>query len=245
MLNGWLNPNLDSAALRKQYAANQRINIPDVLRPERAREVREALATSIPWTLCYVEKGQPHGVTASVWASWPDERRAQFVRQVNVAATNSFQFLYDHFALSAACARGEAVNSKLGEFAQFLNSGEFVEFVKYISGNTDGEFVDAHAARYGRGHFLNKHNDSQDPRRRIAYVLNFTDHWRADWGGTLHFLERDGTVSETIVPTFNKLTLFTVPVLHFVSAVAPFAGGERYSVTGWLHGPASANPTER
>ena len=37
------------------------------------------------------------------------------------------------------------------------------------------------------------------------------------------------------------LNVFAVPQMHAVSTVAPFAGGPRYSVTGWWR----AKPLER
>ncbi len=244
MSEAWLNPGLNLEELCQKFALEKRITIPLILRPERASAVREALCGDMPWTLCYVQNGQPYGVTAAEWATWSEEKRAEFVRRVGEGATSGFQFLYDHFALSDACQRGDKVAPQLRDFAGFLNSDEFVAFLRNVTGHTDGRYVDAHAARYGRGHFLNKHNDSQDPRRRVAYVFHFTEGWRADWGGTTHFMARDGSVTDTVVPVFNSLTLFSVPVLHYVSLVAPFAGAQRYSVTGWLYAPeATAMPT--
>lgn len=76
----------------------------------------------------------------------------------------------------------------------------------------------------------------------LPYVLNLTRIWRPDWGGTLHFMEQDGRVTETVTPKFNTLTLFTVPALHYVAPVAPYAIAERYSITGWLHSGSRPNP---
>jgi SM-20-related protein len=239
MDNSWLNPALDADALRLNYRRRMRLNIPKILRPERAEQVQAALVTRVPWTLCYMEHGQPYGVSLLDWDSWTPERRMEFVRKVNATATQSFQFLYFHHALSMARARGETFGEHLDGFVDFLNSPGFIDFIKYITDAKDGDFIDAHAARYCQGHFLNKHNDSLDPRRRIAYVLNMTPVWRADWGGCLHFMEQDGTISETVVPVFNTLSLFTVPVLHYVSPVGAYAGGERFSVTGWLYADSS------
>jgi Rps23 Pro-64 3,4-dihydroxylase Tpa1-like proline 4-hydroxylase len=65
-------------------------------------------------------------------------------------------------------------------------------------------------------------------------VLGLTPGWRAEWGGLLMFHERGGDIERALMPRFNVLNVFAVPQLHSVSAVAPFAGNDRLSVTGWL-----------
>ena len=72
--------------------------------------------------------------------------------------------------------------------------------------------------------------------RLVAYVLNFTPVWNPDWGGMLLFTDERGHVEEGYVPVWNALNLMKVPQTHAVSLVAPFAGGLRYSITGWLLG---------
>jgi SM-20-related protein len=48
------------------------------------------------------------------------------------------------------------------------------------------------------------------------------------------FIDARGHVTQGLTPAFNALNLFKTPQLHSVSAVAPFAGANRLSVTGWL-----------
>ena len=67
-----------------------------------------------------------------------------------------------------------------------------------------------------------------------AYVLNMTPQWRWDWGGALLFSDRPGHVSEGYLPAFNALNIFAVPQPHLVEFVSPFAGAQRYSITGWF-----------
>ena len=94
--------------------------------------------------------------------------------------------------------------------------------------------ADAQATRYIPGSFLRKHNDmNQENTRQVAYVLNFTKDWQADWGGLLQFLDADGRVEETYFPVFNSLTLFRVPMWHDVSYVPPWTPSARYAITGW------------
>jgi len=41
-------------------------------------------------------------------------------------------------------------------------------------------------------------------------------------------------VAEAYTPAFNALNIFKVPQPHAVSLVAPFAGGDRLAITGWV-----------
>lgn len=95
--------------------------------------------------------------------------------------------------------------------------------------------VDGQATRYLPGHFLTGHDDDVAGKGRIAaYVLNLTPAWRTEWGGLLQFHDPAGDVLRGLLPRFNTLNLFTVPQLHSVSLVAPFAASPRYAVTGWI-----------
>ncbi|MDH4031251.1 MAG: 2OG-Fe(II) oxygenase, partial [Chromatiales bacterium] len=85
------------------------------------------------------------------------------------------------------------------------------------------------------GHFLKDHADeSPFEQRRAAYVIGMTRDWEADMGGVLMFLDDSGRVEEALVPGFNTITVFRVPVRHLVSEVSPWVNGQRLSVTGWL-----------
>jgi Rps23 Pro-64 3,4-dihydroxylase Tpa1-like proline 4-hydroxylase len=64
--------------------------------------------------------------------------------------------------------------------------------------------------------------------------MNLTPGWSVDWGGLLMFVDQDGHVAEAYTPAFNALNLFQVPQPHAVSMVAPFAGGDRLAITGWV-----------
>ena len=82
--------------------------------------------------------------------------------------------------------------------------------------------------------------------RRAAYTIGLTRTWRPDWGGQLMFHDEAGDVVRGLLPRFNVLTLFKVPLLHSVAPVAPYAAAPRFMITGWLRddppigGPAAA-----
>ena len=91
------------------------------------------------------------------------------------------------------------------------------------------------ATRFQPGHFLTRHNDNvEGKRRRIAYVLNLSRDWNPDWGGALQFFDKHDNVQCAYTPSFNTLNLLRVPSVHSVGIVAPFAASNRLSITGWL-----------
>lgn len=65
--------------------------------------------------------------------------------------------------------------------------------------------------------------------------------WQPDWGGLLLFLNEKHDVTEGYLPRFNVMTIFDIRWLHTVTQVSTFAGGGRYSVTGWFQD----DPTRR
>ena len=124
----------------------------------------------------------------------------------------------------------------LADFLGWIASKDSIDAVRALSSADDIKQVDAQATRYETGDFLTVHTDDLDAHftRRVAYVYSLCQGWKPDWGGLLHFHGDAGEIIETFVPEFNTLTLFTVPQAHSVSAVAPFAGAPRHSITGWF-----------
>ena len=118
----------------------------------------------------------------------------------------------------------------------FLNSPQFLDFARQLTGDPAIRMVSAIGVRYRAGHFLRAHNDlANDENRAFAYVINLSRQWSPDWGGLLHFLDPEQRrVVDTFTPLWNSLSLFRVPQPHVVSLVAPWAGSARYSITGWF-----------
>ena len=134
----------------------------------------------------------------------------------------------------SAYLEGRDPDWPLHAMTEFLNTPEFHCFVKTITGEPSVKKLDAQATLYGRGHFLNLHDDTgTSAERRAAYVMGFSKSWRPDWGGQLLFMDED-KIQRGFSPSFNSLTLFKTPRPHIVTQVANFAGLGRYSITGWL-----------
>lgn len=156
-------------------------------------------------------------------------------RLVHAGAREGFQFLYDAVRVAEDPAERRARGSPVDRLLDALNSSAWLDLFRQVTGEPSIDLVDGQATRYLPGHFLTAHDDAVDGKnRKVAYVLSLTPRWRTEWGGMLQFHNDNGDISTALLPCFNALHLFQVPLLHSVSFVAPFAGSPRYSVTGWL-----------
>jgi Rps23 Pro-64 3,4-dihydroxylase Tpa1-like proline 4-hydroxylase len=228
-----LDPWVDASKLAPIFARTGRLHIPRVLAPAGAAALHRHLAQELHWSLV-VHDGE------GVREAKPELRR-QFGAELDQnlrneaygSAANRFQFLYEH--CSVALPNCAVPASFLSQFLEFLNSPPFICFARELTGRAAIDWADGQATCYRAGHFLTAHDDSAaNQKREAAYVFNFTPTWKADWGGLLQFIDSDGHIAEAYTPRFNALNIFSVPQLHCVSAVAPFAPAARYSITGWL-----------
>ena len=226
-----LNPGLDQDTIADAFTRDRRVHIPSILTQESAGRVHRCLAQETDFSLlCRT------GDQAQAWrvASLTPQKEAELMDAAFAGARSGFHYLYDGHVLSRD---GEAYADPahyLAAVTGFLNSRPVLDFARRVTGNETIAFADAQAARYRRGHFLNRHDDGNDHGRIAAYVLNMTPRWRPDWGGALLFSDRPGHLSGGYLPAFNALNIFAVPQDHMVGFVAPFAGAHRLSVTGWF-----------
>ena len=164
------------------------------------------------------------------------EERGRLEKLVHAAAKSGFQYRYETLRVAdEAQERRKARDDALTGFANFLCSEPVLALMRRVTGFGDIDFADAQATAYRPGDFLTAHDDAVEGKnRRAAYVFGLTPEWRTEWGGLLLFLNEQGDVERGLLPRFNALNLFSVPQRHSVSAVAPYAGEVRLSVTGWL-----------
>lgn len=230
----------DVNSLHAAFARAGRIHIPALLEAESAARLADAIARVEGWHLVLDSKGKHYDLDAAGMAAAPAELR----RVVDIAgaqAQDGFAYLFENCPIYDLYHGGRALDHPLAPLFEFLNSATFLDFVRAVTGFAAIGFADAQATRYGPGHFLTSHNDAVDGKNRLAaYVLNMTPRWRPDWGGHLVFYDADGNITQGFAPTFNALNIFAVPADHAVSCVAPFAGAQRHSITGWLR--AGADP---
>ncbi|WP_116808331.1 2OG-Fe(II) oxygenase [Steroidobacter cummioxidans] len=233
-----LRPELDRRLIAQVFKTQGRVHIPDTLAPASAEALFTQLSAHTPWQLS-LNVGQRHlDLAHQQLMLLSPEQRETMSRQMLEQSQRGFQYVFENFPIYDLYQAGERAHPLLA-MHEFLNSQEFLQFARDATGLQDIAFADSQATRYLPGHFLTEHDDAIAGKRRLAaYVFGFTPQWRADWGGTLQFIDRDGHVAEGYVPKFNVLNLFRVPQKHSVSYVTPAAAGQaRYSITGWLRAP--------
>ena len=220
---------------RARLRAHGRVQIPGFLQEPSALRLHQCLREEVPWeTAQRSDAVLPDGQDRSP----PPGSAAD---EVALAATclrarEGFEFYFDRYRMIDARRDGTDPQLVLHAVVDFLNSPQFLDFARQLTGDPAIRMVSAIGVRYRAGHFLRAHNDlANDEDRAFAYVINLSRQWSPDWGGLLHFLDPEQRrVVDTFTPLWNSLSLFRVPQPHVVSLVAPWAGSARYSITGWF-----------
>jgi len=229
-----INNDLDVDHWKRELAARTRLQIPGFLQPGAAEFLRDCLARQVPWRLAERSDNaapRTHGREGAL-----DEAGYRAVLDAAYrGAGEGFQFVYDSYMLGKARAEGWDPDLPLHGVLDFFNSPDYLGFARYLTGDDSINAVNAQATRYRPGQFLTPHDDKHSGEgRRYAYVLNLSQRWKADWGGQLQFLDRDGNIIESLLPRWNTLSIFRVPQLHHVTLVSPWAGEDRLAITGWM-----------
>ncbi|NBB51994.1 2OG-Fe(II) oxygenase [Rhizobium sp. CRIBSB] len=230
-----LDPALPVRELAGAFARFGRVHAPGFLADGSARALHEALVVDPLWMCSTTSKGTQVDIPVEMLEAMPPDQTRQLMHLAHAEAMRGFHYMFDNIRISELADRGEPLSPMLAAAYAFVNSRPFLDFVAAVTGDNRGVYADAQATRYLPGHYLTRHDDRKPRAGRLcAYVLNLTPEWRADWGGLLNFIDADGHVAEAYTPTFNALNLLRVPQDHAVSCVAPFAGGARLSITGWV-----------
>ena len=224
---------LDIAPFRKRLHEAGRVQIPGFLQEGSAQRLHDCLAHEVPWQPA-LRSDKPLPVDLASADS--DEARERLLRATYQRALDDFEFVFDRYRMIEARRDGLDPGLVLHVVVDFLNSPQFLDFARQLTGDPAIRMVSAIGVRYRAGHFLRAHNDlANDENRAFAYVINLSRQWSPDWGGLLHFLDPEQRrVVDTFTPLWNSLSLFRVPQPHVVSLVAPWAGSARYSITGWF-----------
>lgn len=238
---GMLNPNLDIPHLAADFKLKGRIQIHGVLHPEAAERLYQCLRYEVPWGIAYIDEEQSTLLAAEKISAFTNADWSKLNDRVQLRAADKFQFIYNSYMMITAYKEKRNPTLVLHAMVEFINSPTFLELMRQVTGLPDIIKADAQATRYLPGHFLKKHNDTVGNQSRlVAYVLNLTKNWQADWGGLLQFMDDNDMVTETYFPSFNSLVMFQVPMWHHVSYVSPFASHGRYAITGWGMGQPPA-----
>ena len=220
---------------RARLRAHGRVQIPGFLQEPSALRLHQCLREEVPWETAQrsdavladgQDRSPPPGSAADETA----------LAATCLRAREGFEFYFDRYRMIDARRDGTDPQLVLHAVVDFLNSPQFLDFARQLTGDPAIRMVSAIGVRYRAGHFLRAHNDlANDENRAFAYVINLSRQWSPDWGGLLHFLDPEQRrVVDTFTPLWNSLSLFRVPQPHVVSLVAPWAGSARYSITGWF-----------
>lgn len=230
------NPNLDLDTLATQFAVTGRLQIRDIFTLDAATATQTVLANDVPWEYVFRRAGKEVLLSARDIHLLQPAERATISQQILAEAKEGFQFAFFKYSMVEAYRAGKDPDLFLHRVLETIAAGPFLEFAKSVTRDPRIGRIDAQATLYDAGNFLTVHDDeSYDGQTRLyAYVLNFSDSWRADWGGQLQFHDHDGNVIQCFLPRFNSMSLFKVPTPHSVSMVTPFAHGPRLAITGWF-----------
>jgi SM-20-related protein len=227
-----LNEALDWDLARTGYERSGFARIENILQPDYANTVGNALIHRTDWELCYLSAHGPVSISSQELASCSPQKVAEMNREILAKAAGGFAYFYFRRALEGIPC------DELREFFDYVRGENFLGFIKYVTGNLGIVTATGQATCYRPSCFLRRHTDSTDVENRAAaYVFGFTPVWQADWGGMLHIQDSTNAIVATHKPAFNTLTLFRVPTAHFVSQVANYAQGARYTTTGWFLTP--------
>ena len=229
---------LDPERLAGAFARHGRLHLPGLLPAPQAKAVGQALAGAVPWHKSMHVGGKSYDFALDTLAAMPADRRAALDPAFVEGGKSGFQYQFDAWRLSDVVEGGQRQGGALAALEavyDLLNSEAFLGFIGAVARDARAAYADAQATRYRPGDFLTAHDDDVEGKNRLlAYVMNFTPAWRADWGGLLAFHDADGHVAEAYTPSFNALNIFRVPQVHSVTQVTSFAAGPRLSITGWI-----------
>lgn len=225
---------LDVPTLTQEFAATGRVRISGFLDRTSVEALRRHVEERTDWNRIFNMGSKVASIHRTRFAALPIEKKVEIERMVLTSARQGFQYRYETIKVPNDRVAGDREDA-LASFATFLSTGSMRDMLRTVTGKTDIAFADAQATAYSPGDFLTRHDDSvAGKNRRAAYTFNLTPQWRPEWGGLLLFHEGEEIVSAGFVPTYNTLTVFSVPAMHSVTEVTRAAPSKRYSITGWL-----------
>ena len=231
-----MQPGHDPVKLGKTLQSAGWLQVPDFFTPESAEYLHKIHIENRDWNLAYNDGNNYYESPLAEIESAPPQARAQMMNGIYARAKTQFQYVFFQYYISQAIEKGEQPGHPMHEFHEFVNSDEYLDFMRTLTGDDTVRSADSYASNYSPGHFLTAHDDRHDSHDRAgAFVFGMTKAWDMNWGGHLAFFDDDGNITDALVPSFNTLNIFLIPQMHSVQLVSPFAGANRISYLGWLH----------
>ena len=226
---------IDKSELTRVFKESGRIHIPEFLDSDSASKIHRTLAGQQQWNLAWNDQGKHLDLNYISVLDWTTEQRNSLEARIHAQAERQFEYCYAAIPIYDIYKNGQMPGHFFNQIYELFKRPELIEFAQDITGDSSIKYADMQATRYSKGHFLNEHDDDVAGKNRVAaYVLNLTPEWRRDWGGALVFADQKDGSSSCFFPSYNALNIFSVPQKHSVSFVTPFAGANRYSITGWF-----------
>jgi len=229
-----LNPEINQEAARTAYENNGIVQIHNFLTPQSAQALYNLLTTNTPWWLALSQDDGSAGLLSPNALSSMDPKNIRELKlKAQLRAAHGFGYIYSSYPLVEARDMGWDQGHSLHTLLSFLNQADVLSLFRSIS-QAQGRSLDAQASLFRPGDFLNLHDDKDKGQRICAYTLGLSAHWRPDWGGQLLFHDERDDIKLGLMPRFNTLSVFKVPVRHSVAMVASYARAPRLSITGWF-----------
>lgn len=256
-----LDSKLNPEKLHEEFRKDGRLRIRNFLQAPSANQLYQNLAHDVSWRMFLIANeslmgtppGEPVGTNV-------DEEREIF-NTAYEGARSGFACAFDADRLFAEDVEAPEVAAEaaalvpvpprsdvdltptLSSLEAFLESSAVIDLLRRVTGMTGVEslVVRTRAMRLRPGHFATFHagtwSADRTGKRRAAFYLNLTPEWRPEWGGMLEFRTRDADTVDAYVPSFNTLDLLAFPQGHWISPVAPFAGGPVLMIAGRIYVP--------
>lgn len=234
-----LQQNLPDAAACAAYARDGRVQVSDFLTPAMAEAVAEALVDRGQWHLSYGPNAQGVHYRRPISAENEQEAQAAMVERLRHRQGNTFGKIHDTYAPWS----GEPVPTEprallaVNALMAIVSGPVFRNYLQVLCAEPALHLNLVRATRYRPGHFLSRHDDKirlAGKTRALAFVLNLSRDWQADWGGLLLFENAAHQATQVMHPLWNSLSVFRVPQTHSVTQVAPWAQGSRLALSGWM-----------
>ena len=240
-----INSKHNTEELAHTFAANKSIVIEDFFEPDFAEELYKFFTIDMDYTWWFTsfrgpvlgdreDKTYRNGETQFLQRTESNLDQIEFETQKTYHSLNegSFSYVFDR-----TTKHKDTCPCKECEFKKYFGGTTALDFLSILTCKhltKKGEFF---CSRYSSGQFLGPHHDLN--KGKVGFVINLTKDWKPEYGGLLQFLTDDYKhVTKTILPEFNKITLFEIPeekgIPHCVSHVNPGVKVNRISYTGWF-----------
>ncbi len=230
------NSALDGGVLAAEFNKTRRIQISDILETPSAEGLYKCMTEETPWFTAYRDGGQDQMISEERLKTMSPQDIQAMQMRVWQQARDEFEFIYGCYPLMDEALKEKNPDLFLYQWVEYVNSEDFLNFIRQVTGVKSLVRADAQATWYRKGQFLTLHNDfdPSDDGKRVAYVLSLARGWMPDWGGILQFYDENNNIEAGFIPKFNALSMFETPQNHSVSYVTPFCGNRRLSITGWF-----------